>query len=118
MKYSQVNWSKWDDQPDECTFSDWVQVRKMKRLATTQTALNRAAKHINKLYQMGISADDAIAICCERGWGGIEADWVLNYMRSQQQPALHTQNIRHINTSRSTRETTLEQELSDRSWAD
>jgi len=114
MKYSQVDWSLWDDRPEESTYNDWLAVRKLKRLAMTQTAINRSSKHINQLYQMGISADDAIGICCEKCWGGIDAKWVIGYMKSQQVAAVYESNVQPI---RQTRDVPLDEQLSDDSWA-
>ena len=116
MKYSQVDWSKWDDRPEECTYNDWVAVRKMKRAAMTQTAINRLAPKINTLYQMGISADESIGIACERSWIGVEVDWVLSHRkRETAQVVMAEPNV--VNIDRSTRDITLEEELTDRSWA-
>lgn len=52
---------------------DFVATRKAKKLAQTETAF----KHIVKEAGVaGISLDDAIHICCKRGWGGFESKWL------------------------------------------
>ncbi len=81
MKYKDVDFSRWDDRPEESVFADWVTVRKAKRAVTTQAAINRAAKHVNALYHMGYSATLTLEIACEKGCQGLE--WVLEGERKR-----------------------------------
>lgn len=61
--------------------SDWMEVRKAKRAGKlTKTAFAGIEREASKA---GISAEQAIKICCERGWAGFKADW----MTSAKQPA-------------------------------
>lgn len=118
MKYSQVNWSRWDDRPEEDTYNDWLQVRKEKRSKMTQTAINRMANKINQLYQMGISADESVGIAVERCWVGIEVQWVLQHIEREKPVQLHSEpNVIAIQ-DRSTRDISIQESLADRSWAD
>lgn len=57
---------------------DWLAVRKTKKLASTKTAIDGVLREIGKA---GMSADDGLRICCERGWAGFNPSWVA------QQPA-------------------------------
>ena len=54
--------------------SDYLKVRKAKRAGDlTETAFNgieREAKLAN------LSTEEAVKICCERGWGGFKASWL------------------------------------------
>ncbi len=111
MKYNQVDWSKWDDRPSEDTYNDWCIVRKAKM---TQTAINRTAPHINKLYQAGISADEAMCIAVENEWRGIKYQWVLKAMQRDMQAF---SDLPLSAQKRETRQITLEEELTDTSWA-
>lgn len=52
---------------------DWLAVRKTKRAAETKTAIEGVLKNI---AAYGISADEGIQICCERGWAGFEGAWL------------------------------------------
>lgn len=54
------------------TRSDWLQTRKAKKLPLTQTALDGIRREAEKA---GLSLDQAIAVCCERGWAGFKASW-------------------------------------------
>ena len=54
---------------------DWIKVRKEKKLAITQTALNRIS---NDAVNNGYTFSDAIKICCENGWAGFKISWVNN----------------------------------------
>ena len=57
----------------EALLMDYLAVRKAKRLALTETAVDGLRREADKA---GISFVDAIRTCCERGWGGFNADWV------------------------------------------
>lgn len=61
---------------------DWLAVRKAKRAAETKTAIAGVLKNI---AAYGISADEGIQICCERGWAGFEGAW-LNARASPDKP--------------------------------
>lgn len=61
---------------------DWLAVRKTKRAAETKTAIDGVLKNI---AAYGISADEGIQICCERGWAGFEGAW-LNARASPVRP--------------------------------
>ncbi len=53
---------------------DWMEIRKSKVAPNTKTALvgiEREAKKAN------LQIEDAIRVCCERGWAGFKAEWYL-----------------------------------------
>jgi len=52
--------------------SDWIKVRKNKRLTNTETALK---KFIIQVEKSGYSIDDVLEKCIEKSWGGFESDW-------------------------------------------
>ena len=52
---------------------DWVAVRKAKRAAPTKTAIDGIN---NQAKQAGMTLDQAIKTCCERGWASFQAEWV------------------------------------------
>lgn len=58
---------------DAQLLSDWMAVRKEKRAgkvtATVWSGLSREAS------RAGITEEQAVRICCERGWQGFNADW-------------------------------------------
>ena len=66
---------------DESLWNDFVILRKAKKLPITQTAINGITKEGNKA---GLSLEQTIRICCERGWGGFKAEWVLNHAKTPQ----------------------------------
>ncbi len=115
MKYSEVDWSKFDDKPEEETYNDWVKVRKAHRAPVTQTAIRRIAPHINKLFQSGVDADEAFSIAAENGWRGIKYQWVQNAIHQDMQGM--SDNVVSIG-GRKTKDIGLIEELSDGSWAD
>lgn len=53
---------------------DWIHIRKTKKAAITQTALDGIQREADKA---GLSLENALRFCCERGWSGFNADWVL-----------------------------------------
>ena len=64
-----------EETPDDVEtqhWSDWLQTRKAKKLPLTQTALDGIRREAEKA---GLSLDQAIAVCCERGWAGFKASW-------------------------------------------
>lgn len=54
-------------------WSDFLILRKAKKLPITQTALDGIKREAEKA---GLSLNEVITICCERGWGGFKADWL------------------------------------------
>jgi hypothetical protein len=59
----------------DSTWNDFVTLRKSKKAAITQTSLNGIYREAMKA---GISLEQALRTCCERGWQGFKADWVSN----------------------------------------
>lgn len=54
-------------------WSDFLVLRRAKKLPVTDTALQGIKRESEKA---GISLNDAITICCERGWGSFKAEWL------------------------------------------
>lgn len=52
---------------------DFMKIRKSKRSALTQTAVDGIKREASKA---GYSLEMAIRTCCERGWQGFKAEWV------------------------------------------
>lgn len=53
--------------------ADWLQIRKAKRAGpVTETAWRGIEREAAKA---GIAAEQAVRICCERGWQSFKADW-------------------------------------------
>lgn len=70
-------------QPSEQTFSPpigdvllkaWKEVRKAKRAGPVTELVWKGIEREAKAA--GISAEDAVTICCERGWQAFKADWI------------------------------------------
>ena len=53
--------------------SDWLKLRKEKRLTPTKTAIDGLKREADNC---GKSLADVIRICCERGWGGFKHEWL------------------------------------------
>lgn len=60
---------------EQQTASDWLEVRRLKRAALTQTVINLLVKESAKA---NISVNDAVRICAENSWQGFKADWYFN----------------------------------------
>lgn len=54
------------------TASDWLAVRKLKKLASTATAFEDVASEVAKA---GLTMQEAILHCCKHSWGGFKAKW-------------------------------------------
>lgn len=59
------------DVPAE-VFADFLTIRKAKRAPLTATALAGIRREADKV---GVSLEQALTVCCERGWVGFRADW-------------------------------------------
>jgi hypothetical protein len=55
-------------------WSDFLQHRKTKKAAVTQTAIDGIAREAVKA---GITLNESLAMCCERGWVGFKAEWLI-----------------------------------------
>lgn len=74
-------------QPEGVTdsvWSDFLSIRKAKRAPITETALTQLATEADKA---GLSLNDALAMCCARGWQGFKAEWVQDRQQAPQRPA-------------------------------
>jgi uncharacterized protein YdaU (DUF1376 family) len=56
---------------------DWMIVRKGKGSKPNKTGINEALKNI---ADAGMTVDQGIRICCERGWAGFNKAWLPNAM--------------------------------------
>ena len=54
---------------------DWMQVRKTKKAANTETALSN---FINECQKNNFSVSEAVKICAERSWQGFKYEWLEN----------------------------------------
>lgn len=59
---------------DEKIWADFMAVRKAKRAPLTETALRGIEREARKA---NLSLQDVLAMCCERGWQGFKAEWVI-----------------------------------------
>jgi hypothetical protein len=55
------------------TWTDWLTLRKAKKAAVTETALNGIRREAERA---GVTLNEALSTCCERGWTGFKADWL------------------------------------------
>lgn len=69
---------------DEKIAADWITLRKQKKAAITETAVNGILLEAEKA---GYSLETALRVCCERGWAGFKAEWVLNGGAAKKTPA-------------------------------
>jgi uncharacterized protein YdaU (DUF1376 family) len=73
--------------PDGVTvmvWQDWLKLRKAKKAAVTQTALDGIQREADKA---AVSLQTALSICCARGWTGFKAEWI------QSQPSQQDKNM-------------------------
>lgn len=57
----------------DSVFKDYLEVRKTKKAKWTETALKGLTKEAEKA---GMSLQEAMELCCARGWVGFKAEWV------------------------------------------
>ena len=63
----------------EQTAQDWMEVRKAKGAANTETSFKGVQREISK---SGLSAEECITIAVENFWRGLKAEWIFNQQRS------------------------------------
>lgn len=59
---------------DPQVISDFKALRKQKKAAITQTAMDEIVVQAEKA---GMTLEAALRVCCSRGWAGFKAEWVL-----------------------------------------
>lgn len=64
---------------NEEILKDWLQVRKEKKASNTKTAFTR---FINQVNLSGLTVNECVQICAEKGWKGFEAEWLTNLNRN------------------------------------
>lgn len=57
----------------DSVWQDWLRLRKAKKAAVTQTAIDGIQREADKA---GVSLQTALEMCCERGWTGFKAEWL------------------------------------------
>jgi hypothetical protein len=61
------------DGVSKTTWSDFLQIRKLKKAAVTESAIKGIEREARKA---GWSLEKALVECCARGWAGFKAEWV------------------------------------------
>lgn len=61
------------DDVSESVWTDYLAIRKAKRAPMTGTALDGLRKEAGKA---GLSLQDALRVCCAKGWQGFDASWI------------------------------------------
>ena len=57
----------------DSVWQDWLSLRKTKKAAVTQTAIDGIAREASKA---GVSLQVALETCCARGWTGFKSEWL------------------------------------------
>ena len=68
----------------DSVWQDWLKLRKEKKAAVTQTAIDGIEREAKKA---GVSLQTALETCCARGWTGFKAEWM------QSQPTQQDKNL-------------------------
>ena len=71
------------DDVQSSVWQDYLKVRKAKKSPITETALNGLRREAKKA---DINLNDALKVCCERGWIGFKADWYKPAIQKQELP--------------------------------
>lgn len=81
--------SAWQSKPSPDIWRDYLHHRKNIKAPLTQTVVNRIAKCINQLLsEPGLDADEVLGLAMERGWRGLEVEWVRKALNLARQPAV------------------------------
>lgn len=69
------------------TWNDFLILRRSKKLPITETALLGITREAEKA---GLTLQQTIVICCERGWGGFKSDWLKEEAKKGESQAWRT----------------------------
>jgi len=58
-------------------WQDWLKLRKAKKAAVTQTAIDGIQREADKAR---VRLQTALETCCERGWTGFKAEWMQSHV--------------------------------------
>jgi uncharacterized protein YdaU (DUF1376 family) len=70
------------DGVSDAVFNDYLEVRKTKKAKWSDTALKGLVKEAEKA---GLSLQEAMELCCSRGWVGFKAEWVKDQYPKKQE---------------------------------
>lgn len=73
---------------DRQTAADFLALRKGKRAASTATAMRAIVREAGK---SGMGLQDALTLCCAKGWAGFEAGWVGQQARAGPRQTINDQ---------------------------
>lgn len=65
---------------DEKLVSEWFEVRKLKKLKNTETALNGFHKEVMNSKN---NINEVLKTCVEKSWGGFKTEWLKNQSNEQ-----------------------------------
>lgn len=86
----------------------------------TQGAFDRAMATAVKCEKLGISATDAVLMAVDKGWQGITYEYIaaeISRRMTAITQAVTTPRVQQQDGNRSTRDRTVLEDLTDRSWA-
>jgi virulence-associated protein VapD len=67
---------------DKKLATEWVQVRKLKKLANTQTAMD---DFIHEVEKSNMNINDVLKKCIVKSWGGFKYSWLIKEAQEQAQ---------------------------------
>jgi uncharacterized protein YdaU (DUF1376 family) len=70
------------DGVSDSVFNDYLEVRKTKKAKWSDTALKGLVKEAEKA---GLSLQEAMELCCARGWVGFKAEWIKDQYPKKQE---------------------------------
>ena len=76
---------------------DWLDLRKKKKAGATKTAIDVMIREAGKA---GMPLESALAQCCQRGWAGLNADWLRPDTRASPGSSGKFDPTAHVNRNR------------------
>lgn len=78
-----LDFSSWPEMPSDQVLADYKKNRNAHKATFSQTVVNTMGKELHALAKHGVSVDQALGVCCNRGWRGLKSEWVLNDLSKQ-----------------------------------
>ena len=117
MKHKNIELDGLDIEIDIDAAKSYIEFRALAKKPLTQRAFDQAMNKALEGFRVNMTPTEVIDYTVDKGWLGINLDWIAS-SKAKEMPVLNMHGANVVPIGRSTRDISLEQELSDRSWAD
>ena len=119
MKYKNIDLNGLDIEIDIEAAKSYIEHRALKKKPLTQRAFNQAMQKALLGFTIKMTPTEVIDYTVDKGWDGINLNYIVNARNNECTP-LQTYNQPNVVAigGRKTRDIGIDEQLSDRSWAE